>query len=761
VRIERLAIHNLLAFRDPVELDVRDVPPGLVAIVGPNGSGKSSLLDAMVAAFYRKLPSRAGLLESACGPGYIECQIELEGRGVYRGRVEFDPVKRTQSAVLSFLEPDGFGWTLCNDGKVSTFDAAVAQLLPPYDVLLASAFASQNRAGSFVRLDRKGRKDLFSHLLGLEKYDAYAATARERALDADRLVRALQITIGVLEKQTSPAIYEGLNAQEGALTRTVASAEADLHILTKEQAVLVERRDRLTIDATRYQEAMAGEAQRQAQRVTLVKAVRAAESRLTEARQRFDQLAKQGDQCRTELETVSQTVNRADRIRWQATAMTAIEQEVSALIAAGLEAERALTDLLAQLADAQSDVRYRIEVTNDLRRAEQSAQLLTRTPFGEKCVTAGCEFVAQAVTARNQIAVFREALLALEAAPAVAATLASTVEAQQVDQTARRTRIRELQTQLKAAHADTRRQEQQLAVAADAKARLLAQLASCDTTAASARCVQETNAAYDTAFALEQWDHDEADRAARMTPLREAAAAVGGVKRQLDELDRARQAAADRRMKALTEQEALQAQRLTLKAVEDQIRVQRQDVDQQAQELTDWQALATIFGREGLPVYEIDAAGPAVSALANDLLQACFGGRFSVELVTQMAKASGGGQKETFELLVWDTERGNEARELSDLSGGEQILVDEALKSAIALFVNSHQPIESNWRDETTGALDGENALHYVDMLRRVLDRGHLHHCYFVSHNPAAASLADAQVQIAEGGSVSLVYPPF
>lgn len=756
MRIDRLAIHNLLAFREPVELDFREVPPGLIAIVGPNGSGKSSLLDAMVAAFFRRLPSRDDLLGSACGPGYIECEAEFEGRGTYRARVTFDPAKRSQGAMLWQIL--GHDLVPLNDGKVSTFDAAVARLLPPYDVLLASAFAAQNRAGSFVRLDRKGRKDLFAHLLGLEKYDQYAATARERALDADRLVRALQVTIGVLERQTAPDVWEGLATHERALAEALAGAEAALLVLAKEYAVVATRRDQLTVDAARYQEALAGEHQRQAQRVMLVKAVRAAETRLAEARQRFDQLSRQREQGVADLAAAQQTVDRADRIRWQGTAMTAIEQEVSWLIAAGLDAEHDLAELLAQFAEAQERARHRLDVAKDLRRAEQAAQLLTRTPFGERCVTAGCEFVAQAVTAREQIAVLRAALTD-DVAPD--ATLEPQIAARQAKQTTRRTRIRELQAQLKTAHADTRQQEQQLAVAAVVLARLTAQLATVDTTEASARCVQETNAAYDTAFALEQWDHDEADRAAAIAPLRDAAAVVGSVTRQLESLDRARQAAADKRMKALTEQEALQRQRLTLAEVEGQLLVQRQDVKQQAQELTDWQALATICGRDGLPVYEIDAAGPAVSALANDLLQACFGGRFNVELVTQMAKASGTGQKETFELLVWDTERGNDARELSDLSGGEQVLVDEALKSAIALFVNSHHPLRTNWRDETTGALDGDNALHYIDMLRRVVSSGRLHHCFFVSHNPAAASLADAQIQTAAGGAVNLVYPPF
>lgn len=176
----------------------------------------------------------------------------------------------------------------------------------------------------------------------------------------------------------------------------------------------------------------------------------------------------------------------------------------------------------------------------------------------------------------------------------------------------------------------------------------------------------------------------------------------------------------------------------------------------------EWNVLAKAFGREGLPVLEIDAAGPAVSDLCNDLLHSCFGSsRFTVELVTQQPKTDGTGMKEIFELKVHDSEQGGE-RDLTDLSGGEQVIVDEALKSAIALFVNQQNtfPMETCWRDETTGALDPENALRYIALLRRLQERGGYEKVVFVSHNPDATALADAQLAVADG-AVTVRYPPF
>lgn len=187
-----------------------------------------------------------------------------------------------------------------------------------------------------------------------------------------------------------------------------------------------------------------------------------------------------------------------------------------------------------------------------------------------------------------------------------------------------------------------------------------------------------------------------------------------------------------------------------------------QQIGELQAELLEWALLAKALGRDGLPVLEIDAAGPTVSSYTNDLLASCFGPRFSVELVTQEAKVSGKGLKESFDIKVYDNERGGDARDIADLSGGEQVIVEEALKNAIALFVNGRNasPIRTCWRDETTGPLDPENAARYLPMLRRVQQLGGFRQVLFISHNPDAAAMADAQLRFADG-RVTVVLPPY
>ena len=44
MKLERLAIHGILRFSEPLQLDFSALPSGLVVFVGENGSGKTTCL---------------------------------------------------------------------------------------------------------------------------------------------------------------------------------------------------------------------------------------------------------------------------------------------------------------------------------------------------------------------------------------------------------------------------------------------------------------------------------------------------------------------------------------------------------------------------------------------------------------------------------------------------------------------------------------------------------------------------------------------
>lgn len=162
------------------------------------------------------------------------------------------------------------------------------------------------------------------------------------------------------------------------------------------------------------------------------------------------------------------------------------------------------------------------------------------------------------------------------------------------------------------------------------------------------------------------------------------------------------------------------------------------------------------YGREGIQALEIDAAGPRVSALANELLGATFNGRFSIRLVTTRPSADGKKLNEVFDVEVPDGLYGV-ARTPEDLSGGERVIISEAIKLAIAIYNAERNGIVSDtlWRDECDGALDEESAAAYAPMLRRALALGGFRRCYFISHRQDVIAQADAVLRCG-GGQVEV-----
>jgi exonuclease SbcC len=241
----------------------------------------------------------------------------------------------------------------------------------------------------------------------------------------------------------------------------------------------------------------------------------------------------------------------------------------------------------------------------------------------------------------------------------------------------------------------------------------------------------------------------------------EATAAEHGARRALDEHGRAkpespddaelaryRDAEREQIAAVVRAQEALAASEIAVEQVA-AIGVELRDA---LADLDDWRHLQKALGRNGIQALEIDAAGPEASELTNDLLHACYGPRFTVALETTALRADGKGTKEVFDLRTIDTERGTDGS-ADQLSGGEQVLVSEAMSLAICVYNarRSGIPMADLFRDECAGALSSGNAERYVAMLRRALDLGGFHRVYFVAHQPHLWDLADARLVVADG----------
>lgn len=178
----------------------------------------------------------------------------------------------------------------------------------------------------------------------------------------------------------------------------------------------------------------------------------------------------------------------------------------------------------------------------------------------------------------------------------------------------------------------------------------------------------------------------------------------------------------------------------------------RADVARETSEHADWTRLAQDLGKDGLQALEVDAAGPELAAIANDLLHSCVSSRWTIDIRTQRTSSDGKRQIEGCDVLVLDTERGREA-EAETFSGGERVLIGEAVSLALSVFACRRLGVDgpSLVRDESGAALSPENGRRYIEMLRRAAATIGADRVLYVSHSPELQDLADHVIHVANG----------
>ena len=223
--------------------------------------------------------------------------------------------------------------------------------------------------------------------------------------------------------------------------------------------------------------------------------------------------------------------------------------------------------------------------------------------------------------------------------------------------------------------------------------------------------------------------------------------AIADRKREIDDAN-ALVAAANRRMAVAESQEKAYAEAKERKAVIEKRLVALR------QEEAEYLEIKRIFGPMEIQSMEIENSGPDISRISNDLLMTCFGSRFSVKFATQVPKADGGGFKDAFDILVWDEENAR-AGTIDDLSPGQKVIINEAIRMGIALFNRSRNEVSWDvlFRDEASSALDEQNSVHYLSMLRAARDSGGFKKVYFVSHQGRVHEMADSKIIVADGSA--------
>ena len=173
--LKKIGLSGITVF-DNFELDLSDLPEGVVAITGENGSGKTTLLEAICLVLAGDAPSREAVsIFDICNKK--DCQIEIEYKlndDTYRHLVNIDSVNRKQ---------EGYIWingVAVVDGKISNYKKYCEENIINSDMWYSCYFNSQNNKGNFLTIPTSDRKKIMIDSLGLKKLSQLSQSAKNK-----------------------------------------------------------------------------------------------------------------------------------------------------------------------------------------------------------------------------------------------------------------------------------------------------------------------------------------------------------------------------------------------------------------------------------------------------------------------------------------------------------------------------------------------------------------------------------------------------
>lgn len=703
MRIHQLSLRGITeAFPQQVSLDFEALGPGLIAIVGKNGAGKSTLIGSIFAALFRQLPGQKRSLYDFCTHAEPEIDLRFSVNGErYRSLLKLDPKGRQMESYVF----DSRGVALAT-GKKEAFAEWIRRHVGSSTLFLASLFSSQKRTGNFLGLERSQRKELFiTQLLGLDRLRLIAATAKGFADQGGRKVAELEGERKGIDSVLSAEPKEDLKK----LNRCLATLSDQLKDMeAKRGHAEGARRDLDAREAARKAlEFRRADLERRARQAgTEIRQLReqiAGDGRLLSSGQEVKDFAAQEQTLAAKIETLHREIKEAQ------------EQEM-----ANREVESVLSSVKAEWSLKEDEA----------RRLRTESDELAWVPCGGKEPYGGCIKIRRAM----------EALRDLPTIEGSAATLNLEIGIQRNALVTIPTSAAELIKQLRECERERSRLDGLRRCAEELR---LVEARRAEREATLKRLTQKEAVLKDEMSAILRDLRNFSDLQ-RQLPVVEGQIAEldGSIAAQRAERERliARKAQAEQQLEQI---EATRARSRRLVGELAEATVERDDFDY----------LATVFGADEIQLYEIQAAGPSVSNIANALLERCFDNNLEVSFRTQRPKADGRGYVDDFDVEVRNKTLDRTCL-VDELSGGQFVLVNEAVNLGMAIY-NMQQGegirYETLFRDETVGALDTKNAREYVRMLRHAIEVAGFHQVIFICHQPQVWELADQVLEVANG----------
>lgn len=790
--------------RDSLVLDLQTIPQdaSLVALVGPNGAGKSTVLDNLHP--FRIMPSRATTL----GPGGFSYWTQIYGATamkellwendcvLYRTLLSFKTTGKTQKSdcylyqwdtAVQDWKPVQLDDGTLSDGKTATYDRCVDTILGPPEKFFTAHFSAQGRkslasygtgdiksilasvlnlqglrtlssnaalVGKFLRQQLAGIND---ELAEARNQDNIAAVLTGEVTRVDELIRA-----GSADEVTAQANVNGAREKlAGILAKRDAQAKnsEEVRFLTEQIGVVFSKAasSRASVDTQYAREQMRHQSEAASVKAAITSVQNNVQSNEAEMRRLNAVL--------TEKSAVLQAVGRLPKRQHDLDQIDGAVDAHQVTLAGAAVMRTELNVLIADHSKLASDGQAK---TIRIKSLKETAGLVEQVPCKGSQMQLACPLMEQANAAMRDVPAHEaeqaaKRLTYLEISRKVKDLQSrvagfDTIEAEVRDLqkkrkmaadaldadnrlAARAPLIADAETRLPVLADTIAQQHQDIAAANDRMIQVSTMLAAIESDKVQALALIEDTSLAETKVLEERLAKLEKPVSDAEVAAYQSAVALAGA--ALVEVQARARALSEQKVTFLGKLEAVR----TLAARSVQVKEQAERL---FEEIAKWKLLEKGLGNDGCVALSIDDSGPEIAAICNNLLSDCFEGRFVVRLDTQ-SETKTGNMKETFDIKVFDGHRGTE-KSLGDMSGGEEVLVNECLTRSVALYASqsSMTRCETLFTDETDGALDPQAKRTFMQMKRAVLKQGGYGREFFITHTPELWEMADYKIMMAE-----------
>ncbi|HDO36658.1 MAG TPA: hypothetical protein ENH07_10260 [Nitrospirae bacterium] len=731
---------------DEVTLDLSGIS-GLIVLSGENGSSKSTILENLQP--YRALVSRSRALQyhTFMRDSVKELDFDFQGDN-YKTKILIDADSGRQEG---YLWKNGESMI---DGKVSNYDKYITELLGSKDLFFNSIFCAQNSSklssltpGNLKRLfvEFLRQKETLRHEETVSRMCLMKLQTQEASLQRQRdNIETRILEIGDLEKAGKEA---------GEVVTLNKTFFADCTFLVKETENEIEAAQKIKANVA----ILEGEVKGLALRIQDKEKLR--EDAKNQAYAKNKELLTILQKTEKDIERQDALMEDEDKILTAIDELPAIEEKASRLKERVMLCKDKVTKWQVKTADKELKIirikGQRHPEADSIIHKQEALKALRGLSAGlekrpEQCVINECHFIQSALEAVGQITRVEAELLVVKSEVLVYGTqkandLRILEEAKRQDGVEEANARKELSSEvlklsgmtglicslgvIASREVELREAKARREHAVEREQELTDELGS----------LSESAGIRDNMFTIEIETLNREKREIETKVDIEVKDRVSTLRSKLDETQRY----LEEYRVAISEAEATLAQIQAKKQERDELRSQRTDLDKKIaetkREFGEWFYLKTELPK--LRALEIKNVSPLISEYANDVLFETFGPGFSARLRTENDEG------EDVLDIVAVRENGVEVL-VDDLSGGQAVWQLKALRLGMTLVANekSGKEFGSVFADEEDGALDAENAQHFILMYRKFMERGEFENCYFISHRAKCVAMADHRI---------------